>query len=149
MTDLPPDSPLARLRAAQEQARKTLYLDLPVPRLPYPVFVRYAPLPQEQTEAIEKKFRNIKKDRSVLNNAAFLVEACQGVFVHDENGEPVSIDPDDEAWPKFDDHLAELLGITADKATDVVRALYLTDGDIISTAIRVLAWSGYADDSGN
>jgi hypothetical protein len=151
VTDLPSSSPLARLLAAQQEARKTLYLDLQVPRLPYPVFVRYAPLPQDRIEALTKKFRNVKKDRAVLSDAALLAEACMGVFVHDEDGEPVSIDPDSDVWPKFDDHLADLLGVEATSAADTVRALYLTDGDVISTAVRVVEWSGYSrdDDSGN
>lgn len=147
-------SPLERLRAEREAMQQRLHIDLRVPRYELPIFVRYGPLSQARTEAIDKRFRNKKgEDRSVLLNAAILVEACQGVFVHDEDGEPVGIDPEQpHVWPKFDAHLAEMLGIETASAADVARWLYGTDGDLISTAQKVVEWSGYGDtedDSGN
>ena len=59
---------------------------------------------------------------------------------------PTDIDPNDRdgEHPKFDRRLAGLLGVPAGKASQVVRALYLTDGDIISTVNDLGIWSGFA-----
>lgn len=138
-------SPLARLRAEREGMRDKLTIDLRVPRYDFPLFVRYGPVKQSRVEKLEKKFRG-KEDETVLTNAAILAEVCQGLFFYDEAGEPVGIDEDNPTeWPRFDEHLAELLGIASGSAADMVRAVYGTDGDVNSTALRVMRHSGYGD----
>lgn len=141
-----PSSPLASLRARREKAREELHLDLAVPRLDPPVFVRFAPVEQSQIARINKRHEKSKdKDRDVIVNAVILAEACRGVFeVVDDD--PVSIDAADRDgdWPRFDEQLAGLLGLDTDKASDVARGLYLTDGDVIATASRLAEWSGYS-----
>lgn len=143
-----PSSALASLRARRDKAREQLHLDLAVPRLDPPVYVRFAPVEQSQITRINDRHKKSKdKDRDVIINAVILAEACRGVFeVIDD--ETVSVNPDDRdgEWPRFDPDLAELLGLNPDesKATDVVRGLYLTDGDIIATASRLAEWSGYS-----
>lgn len=143
-------SGLARLKETRKAALETLHLDLSVPRLDPPVVVRFRPLTQAEIKTITKRFASNKTaDSVILHNAALLAEACLGVFGLDENGEPVE-DPDD--WPGFDETLAEILGLDgASSAVDVVRGLYLTDGDVSSAADRLVEWSGWrrADDSGN
>lgn len=139
-------SPLSSLRARRDTARQRLHLDLEVPRMDPPVYVRYSPLPHGRITAITKRFEKSKDaDRDVLANAAILAEACQGIY-EVIDGREVSVDDRDRDgdWPRFDDRLAELLGITAGKASDVVRGLYLTDGDVIATASRLAEWSGYS-----
>lgn len=141
-----PGSALSSLRARRAKAREELHLDLAVPRLDPPVYVRFAPVDDGRVKAINKRFEKSKdKDRDVLINAAVLAEACRGLFEVIDNQE-VSVDDSDREgeWPRFDDQLADLLGIEAGKASDVVRALYLTDGDVIATATRVAEWSGYS-----
>lgn len=143
--DAAPTSRLTSLRARRQAAVKELHADLEVPRLDPPVYVRFRPVTQAETETVTKRFAKSKdKDKTVLINAVLLAQACQGVF-EVIDGEEVSIDDQDRHgdWPKFDDTLAELLGVEATKASDVVRALYLTDADVISTAVKLAEWSGF------
>ena len=139
-------SALATLRDRREKAVKELKKNLEVPRLDPPVFVRFKPIDQARLTAANKKAAASKeKDAEVIANAGILAEACLGVF-EVIDGVEVSVDPDDREgeWPRFDKKLARLLGVPAGKASDVVRALYLTDGDIISTVSTLGVWSGYA-----
>lgn len=139
-------SPLSSLRARREDAKKGLHLDVAVPRLDPPVYVRFAPATQAQIDRAAKRHEKSKDaDKSVITNAVILAEACQGVF-EVIDGEAVSVDHRDRdgEWPCFDDRLAELLGVDASKAVDVVRALYLTDGDVIKVASQLAEWSGYS-----
>jgi hypothetical protein len=141
---------LARLAEARKAALATLHLDLQVPRLDPPVVVRVRPITNAEVAAITRRFRGNKTpDAPVMHNAAIIAEACLGVFGLDENGEPVE---DEADWPRFDEELAEILGLDgASSAVDVVRGLYLTDGDVASAADQIVLWSGFrrADDSGN
>jgi hypothetical protein len=141
-------SPLAGLRARREKAQQELFLDLQVPRLDPPVFVRFAPAVQSQIDRANKRHEKSKDaDKNVIVNAVILAEACRGVF-EVIDGEPVSVDDADRDgdWPRFDGQLADLLGLDGEsvQAVDVVRGLYLTDGDIIATAAKLAEWSGYS-----
>ena len=106
---------------------------------------------------MEKRFRGLKdKNKTVIRNAAVLVEACMGVFERDDDGDPIGLNdkPEPATWPKFDAELAEIVGAPTDgSAVDTVRETYLTGYDIINTAVRLLEWSGLEplaeDDSGN
>ncbi|SDC46256.1 hypothetical protein [Nocardioides lianchengensis] len=146
-----PGSVLESIRARRDRAKSVLFIDIKVPRYDPPVWVRFKPTEQKRIDGAGERARKSKDDdRTVIANAAILAEACIGVFevVDDDK---VSIDPTDRStdpadWPKFDKRLARLLEIPAGKATDVVRGLYLTDGDIISTAADLGEWSGYARD---
>lgn len=144
-------SPLAGLRAARAKVVATLHTDLPIPRLEG-FGVRYGIVTQRRIDQITKKFQQSKDpDRTVIINALVLAEACLGVYQW-VDGEQVSVDPEDRAgeWPKFAERLAELLHDPdepkprATKSSDVVRSLYLTDGDIVSTATQLAEWNGYA-----
>lgn len=141
---------LARLAEARKAALEQLHLDMQVPRLDPPVFVRVRPITTPEVTAITKRFRGNKTPEStVMHNAAIIAEACLGVFGTDDDGKPVE---DPSEWPKFDEELADILGLEgASSAVEVVRALYLTDGDVTSAAERIVKWSGFRgdDDSGN
>jgi hypothetical protein len=139
-------SVLSSLRARRDAAKKGLHLDLAVPRLDPPVYVRFAPVAQAQIDRAQKRHEKSKDvDKSVIVNAVLLADACRGVF-EIIDGEEVSVDDRDRDgdWPLFDERLAELLGADVTKAADVVRALYLTDGDVIATAEKLAEWSGYS-----
>lgn len=139
-------SALSGLRARRQKAVEELHLDLPVQRLDPPVYVRFAPATQSQIEAITKRYSKSKdKDKTVTVNALILAHYCRGVF-EVIDGEEVSVDESDRSgeWPRFDERLAELLGLESDRAVDVVRGLYLTDGDVIATAGKLADWSGYS-----
>ncbi|XBB66866.1 hypothetical protein ABFU82_22580 [Nocardioides sp. WV_118_6] len=144
-----PGSTLASLRDRIKNAKADLHLDLEVPRLDPQVFVRFRPTTQARLNAAGKLAGKLTKndDGDIIANAGILASACIGVF-EVIDGEEVSVDPDDRdgTWPTFGPRLAELLGVSTKKASDVVRALYLTDGDIISTVTKLGVWSGYAQE---
>ncbi len=151
-SDTPDEAPvaegsvLAGLRERREQAKTKLVKDLAVPRMDPPVYVRFKPIPSRRLTAANKQAAaSGDKDAEVIANAGVLAEACLGVF-EVIDGREVSIDPNDRdgEHPKFDRRLAGLLGVPAGKASQVVRALYLTDGDIISTVNDLGIWSGFA-----
>lgn len=161
--DLPPsqdvpaadDSPLTSLRA--RLAAVVLTFDLEVPRLDPPVYVRYKAVSQRRVEEIGRLVdRRREKDKTVVFNATVLADACQGIF-EVIDGEKVSVDHEDRGgdWPKFDQRLAELLGVRAKKAVELVRVLYKTDGDLITAAQKLVELSGFdsgpeeLDDPGN
>lgn len=145
-------SPLANLRRRREEAIEKLYVDLPVPRYgdDLALHVRYAPVPQHKVEAVNKIAAKSKdREKNIIANASILADACLGVFAEitiDGETHEISVDDEhpDEDWPKFDERLGHLLGLDGPaRATDVVRRLYLTDGDIIATAAKLADWSGY------
>lgn len=140
-------SALSSLRARREAAVKKLHLDLAVPRLDPPVYVRFRPIGQAEINGINARHAKSKaKDVDVVINAVSLATACLGVFDEVE-GQLRSIDPSGDAddAPTFDERLAALLELPeGSTAVDVVRGLYLTDGDIIATGARLAQWSGYA-----
>lgn len=147
-TPAAPGSVLASLRERRAGVVQALYTDLEVPRIPGPVYVRYKPIPQRRITAANTQAAASKdKDADVVSNAAVLAEACLGVFEVIDGCE-VSVDDSDRdgEWPKFDRRLAGLLGIPWSKGGDVVRGLYATDGDIISTVRKVVVWSGFVDE---
>lgn len=145
-TPAAPGSVRASLRDRREAAVSSLHIDLEVPRLDPPVFVRYAPIPKAKINAANEKVAKSKDpETDIIANASLLIGACLGVF-EVIDGEEVSIVADDRdgPWPKFDADLARELGVKAGKATAVVRSLYLTDGDVVSTVGKIGEWSGYA-----
>lgn len=154
------------LRDRRAKVADKLYVDRPVPRLAG-VVVRFKAIEGARLEAIQKQAtekRNKNPERSVIGNANVLAECCLGVYdtaVDDddreviatttataEHGERdlVSIVQDDDPDPaRFDKRLARELGVSeASNAATVVRALYLTDGDVTAEANAIIAWSGFA-----
>lgn len=140
-----PTSGLAKLRAERDKIKDELHLDLRVPRYEVPLFVRYTPVQASTAKRLaDRAKKSNDSEAMVIGNAQLLAEHCVGVFEKDANGDPIG-DPED--WPKFDGTLAAYLGDENTKrAADVVRLLFLTDGDIIATAQRLSEWSGYAGD---
>lgn len=139
------------LRDRRQQAQSKLHLDRRVPRLDPPVFVRFRPLSQDELEAAQKAIEKGKaKDRTVVANANALATACIGIYELDAQGEKTSAAPDDvEDWNnvRFDENLGRELGHESMiRASDVVRALYLTEGDIVHEAGELTTWSGWAND---
>lgn len=135
-------SVLGGLRARRERAIQKLEIDLVVPRYDPPIFVRFKVVSQARIDQVGKQTEKSKeKDRTVIANAILLADACVGVFEVDKDGAPVG---DPAEWPCFDDQLAGILGIPWTRAQDVVRTVYVSDGDIISTAAKLGEHSGYA-----
>ncbi|WP_156759561.1 hypothetical protein [Microbacterium karelineae] len=141
-TPAAPTSGLAALRTQRAKIKQKLHLDLLVPRYDEPVYVRYMPPTKAQINRVSDRATK-SRDKDALAEAMLLAECCLGVFQKDDDGKPIG-DPDD--WPKFDKDLAEYLGEPSlDRAADVVRALFFTDGDIIAQAAALTSWAGYAE----
>lgn len=145
-------SALAALRARRRKPLEALYIDLVIPRYDPPIYVRYAPITQTRLEEISSKTEKSKeRDRTALGNATVLAETCIGLFELDSEGEAVSIDPANPTsssgdWVKFDDRLVELFELDkAPRAAEVVRQMYLTDGDVAATVVKLGEFSGYSE----
>lgn len=143
------------LKDRRQAAISKLHLDRRVPRLDPPVFVRFKPLEDEQLDQARKAIEKGKNPRrSVIANANALASACVGIYELDDQGEKIpviGVDVDDWTEARFDEKLAAALEmpINTKRAADVVQALYLTDGDIISEAGELTEWSGYAKRDGD
>lgn len=158
-------SPLAHLRGRIASWRDEAYVDLQVPRSHDPeVFVRFGTIPHAKVKAIFERQekagkRNKRKDWEVVANAELLADTCLGIYLV-LDGEPYPFDVDATApveldkldpdeLPGFDWRAASLLPDFADvprdriAAVDVVRALYVTDGDILATGDAVSRHCGY------
>lgn len=146
--DAPTGSALFDLRAIREKKLAALYIDLPVPRWgdegTPEIVVRYKPTkPSVALSATEKRRSAKDPEWLMLANADVLVDACVGVYAV-YKGKQYSLRPGepDGPWTRFDPDLAENLGLSTKRAVDVVRALYLTDGDLIGAVNALAEWSG-------
>jgi len=142
------------LKARRAELAEKLWIDLRVPRWTEPaVFVRYAPINTVQVDKAVAKRQNKKTDDwSLLANADILINACLGVYatLDGNSDEKYSLVPGNEhaPWTKFDQDLGRALGLDqhASQATDVVKELYLTDGDLIAAANQVFEFSGVSNE---
>jgi len=141
-TPAPIGSALASLRAEREKAAEKLYLDLPVPRYDN-LHIRVQPIEQADVKRIGERFKKSRDQEAPVKQAATIVAtACIGIFSRGENGEPLG---DPSEWPTFDAEVAAAIDRPdLTRAVDIVRAVYLTDGDIIATQVRIGEWSGYS-----
>lgn len=148
---------LGQLRSRREQVVEAAHKDLRVPRWGEPgtgtpeIYVRYRPVDHKIIRKAMEVGDNTKAKgdkraaAEVRANIDVLIAGCVGVFgVVD--GEQYSLRPGDPKgeWTGFDQDLAENLGC-GQSATEVIRSLYITDGDIISTASAVAEFSGYQE----
>ena len=149
-------SVLGQLKKRREEVKQGEHIDLPVPRWDSPrIVVRYGPVNHESFKKLSAQVnRATEKSQArveVDGNCDILIQACRGVFAV-VNGERYSLRQGDHEgeWTKFDPDLAENLGC-GNSAREVVKALYITEGDILSTASKIAEFSGYkeqeADDS--
>jgi hypothetical protein len=143
-------SVLGQLKGRREQIIKNNHTDLPVPRWSNPALVvRYGPLEhalfRKANRQVERAADNKKAEVEVQVNSDLLARACVAVYAvidgkkyslrpGDPNGEPT----------RFDDDLAENLGC-GHTAREIIKALYITEGDILSTAGSVATFSGYKE----
>lgn len=151
---IPADAPkapsfaLKSLAAKREALKEGLYLDLQVPRWNDPeIFVRFGPIDVTLTETVVEKRRKSKvPEWSILANADILAQACVGIYAclegDQETKYSLRVGDENGSWTKFDPDMATALGSVLQGASDVVRALYLTDGDLLEAARQVTDWSG-------
>jgi hypothetical protein len=151
-----PLSVLGNLKSRREDIKQGEHIDLPVPRWDTPrLVVRYGPIDHDSFKRmsgmIDRAPDKVRSKAEVDGNCDILIKACKGVYAV-VNGERYSLRTGDHEgeWTKFDDDLADNLGC-GHSAREVVKALYITDGDILSTASKIAEFSGYreqeADDS--
>jgi hypothetical protein len=143
---------LGSLKERRQQVLEEQVHILPVPRWENPtIIVKYKPVEhgfiRRGQEAIKKAPKQKQFEIEIDVNADVLIRGCTAIVAvidgveyslrpGDPNGEPTVFDRD----------LAENLGLD-DRATarQVVRALFLTHGDILSAANSVIQFSGYRD----
>ena len=143
-----PRSGLAAIRGKRAEAVKALHIDLPVQRseevFGQTVFVRCRPYTDAERKAVTKRVEKLKsKADEVAENASLLAKCTLGIFTADERDNP-------DEWMRFDRELAALIldedesEVSVATAAEVVRLLYLTDGDILSSAAKLTEFSGYS-----
>lgn len=145
-------SVLGSMKARRQQILEEQILDLPVPRWHEPeIIVRYKPVDHgiisRALTAIEKAPGDKRPTVEVQRNSDVLIAGCVAVVARIGGKEYSLREGDPEGDPtKFDDDLAANLGLDVrSTARDVVRALFITDGDIVSAASRVVDFSGYKE----
>lgn len=149
-----PASILGGMAHRREEIIQASTKDLPVPRWTDPeVFVRFRPvdhgLIRKGQVAVDKATDRDKAKREVEVNSDVLVAGCVGVYALID-GTEYSLRPDDfeGEMTRFDADLAANLGLDNPEtatARQVVKGLYMFDGDILSTAGAVIRFSGYVE----
>ena len=145
-------SPLASLRARREEIVNDMYIDIKVARWENPeIYVRFRPASATKlSNSLERRRKAGGSDWAMLANADMIIDSCVGVYAvldHDSENK-YSLRPGDPngEWTKFDGDLAEALGVSERRATAVVQALFLTEGDLIEVANKLFTWSNIAGD---
>lgn len=143
---------LGNLAERREEIIQGEQLVLPVPRWEDPeVLVKYKPIDHGHIRAAQTRVEKAPKAKKfqveVEGNIDLLIRGCLAV-VAKLDGEEYSLRPDDpEGDPTvFDSDLAENLGLPEQAtARSVVRALFITEGDILSHAKSLVEFSGYRE----
>lgn len=143
---------LTNLKDRRKQIAEGEELVLSVPRWQDPeILVKYRPIEHSVIRSaqtrVEKAPKARKWDAEVDGNADLLIRACKGV-VAVLDGEEFSLNPDDpEGEPtKFDADLAKNLGLPEGAtARQVVKHLFITEGDVLSHGKALVEFSGYRD----
>jgi hypothetical protein len=147
------ETPLLALKNRRTEIVNDLFVDIKVPRWESPeIYVRFKPVSNTRLNATINRYQKDAKngqDWSFLANAQMLIDSCVGIYAIVDGNEDVKLslregDPYGK-WTKFDTDLAAALGIQANRATDSVIGLYLTEGDLIDTANKLFRWSNIAN----
>lgn len=144
---------LGSLKARRQEILNKEYLDLAVPRWTDPeIIVRYKPVDHAVIRRAQMNAENAPKKKRIeteLNgNCDILIYGC--VHISARIGDKTySLNPDDPEGEltQFDSALAANLGLEQNAtARSTVKALFLTDGDLLQHASRVVEWSGFRED---
>ena len=133
---------IARLRALREEAKADHHLDLDIPGYEGLLVARFKPYSIAKSEAKANVLRKeMGKKRSVLLQASCdgLIDACDEVLIR--KTPDADLQPVDDVTPvRFDSRLAELLGIQATTAREVVVGLFPTEQSILAMNVAVSEW---------
>lgn len=145
-------SVLGQLKTRREEIRTGQHLDLPIPRWDDPeLIVRYRPLEhsviRRAQDQVDKAPKQKRYEVELNGNCDLLIRACEGVIAR-LDGQDYSLRPGDPKGEPttFDADLASNLGLEEGAtARQVVRDLFITDGDILSHTQALIEWSGYRE----
>lgn len=154
-TDLPPlplpvstvlDRIKSQLADERQKAAESTKFYLPVPRHPS-ILVEYTALSQAVWQSVTEE--GAKNGTSAVDtNARLAIEACSGVYIEFDGERFPANESLTGRAPSFKDDLESVGKITdipyAGVRTEWVKALFVTDGDLISTMAAVLDLSGFA-----
>jgi len=148
-------TPLLSLKKRREQIVNDLFIDIKVPRWDSPeLYIRFRPVSATKLSKTIQKYqdkarKDTNTDWSFLANAEMLYDACIGVYavVDGDRDNKLSLRPNDPngTWTRFDETMADALGLEANRATDVVVGTFFAEGDLIDTANRLFRWSNIAN----
>lgn len=139
----------------RDEIIKAQVLDIRVPRWTDPVIVvKCRPVEHPQIRGLLMRVEKAKpKDRAeaeVDANADLLIRGCIAIVAILDDGKEYSLRPGDPHGEPtlFDEDLAHNFGLhdrlgRKPTARDVVRALFITDADIITAANSLAEFSGY------
>lgn len=143
---------LGQLKTRRTEILQGQHLDLPVPRWADPeIIVRYKPVTHDEIRRAQTTVEKAPKDRraqvEVNGNCDILIRGCVAIIARID-GQDYSLKPDEPKgdFTTFDSDLAANLGLEeGSTARQVVKALFITDGDILSHAQALVHWSGYKE----
>ena len=149
-------SVLGSLKERRQEVLEAQVLDLPVPRWTDPVIVvRYKPVEhgfiRRAQDAVNNAPKREKYETELNGNADILIRGCVAVVAVVDGQEYSLREGDSDGEPTvFDEDLALNLGVEGaggkrPTAREVVRALFITQGDILSAAQGVVEFSGYRE----
>lgn len=135
------------LRARRTALTGDRTTDMDVPGYHGRLVVRYAPVPWKVVAKMQALTDRPDPDGARLLNANcdVLIAACREVLYRDDDGELASVDPTGDTRG-FDPRLAELLGIEADTAREVVRGVFPSYTALAIQAGEVFDWTQTADE---
>lgn len=143
-------SMLGQLKDRREEVLAEQVHHLPVPRWTNPqIVVKYRPVEHGYIRKAQERVQNAtpakRSEVEVEANADILIRGCLAV-VAVVDGAEYSLRLDDPTGEptRFDAELAANLGCKP-SAREVVKALFIAEGDIISAAGSVALFSGYKE----
>jgi hypothetical protein len=146
-------SMLGQLSKRREEIKQGATTDLKVERWSDPeIWVRYKPVDHNIIRSgINRVEQAQPKDKARIEvdiNSDVLIRGCVGVFAR-VNGKDYSLRPGDPhgEYTKFDGDLADNFELPeeARSARQVVKALYIFEGDIMAASAKIAEFSGYRD----
>jgi hypothetical protein len=141
-------SPLDRLRSRYRELQGPQHKDLDVPGYQGDLVARYKLIDPDVAKARGRQLAKIPAEERLLIGAIDqLIEACDSIWVRNDDGDLEPLDPSSEIPVRYDQRLAEILGIegSPSKPRQVVQGVFTVEGQLnrpalISHAEEVGLW---------